>query len=337
MSRIEVHQLAEKLKLKDNLKVSDPDEQSLINTTSALYNNSSVRFERTLLGSKSFRPRPKGVDSITIKLTNSLGESLFNLVKDNDQVITTQDKFDDYFKGIALIAGQGTGNNVLNFKASRTSVQVYYSEETDQGNREAKSIDFNLTNSALQFNGITGNRTGTAIESIIRKKPLTYTATGNRCFVQSGIGLVTKVKFPFILEWLNEKVNAINQATLIIEIPKDANNVFDPPAVLNLFVANKRNKPQSTINNFYGEGDQAAILQKNYDGDIQGKMRYVFNITQFLNNLRKTANNADLSLLISVPLSTLPTSVERVVLGSPGSPQAKIKLKIKYTKYQIPD
>lgn len=337
MAGIEIYQLAEKLKLKENKKFGYPDEQSLINTTSALYNNSSFRYNGTLLGSKTFKPRPKGADSVTIKLPNSLGETLYNLIRANDPVVSTQEKFNDYFKGLVLLAAKGSGNNMLNFKGDRTAIQVYYSDETNNGNRKAKSINFNLGDASLQFNRITGNRSGTVIGNITPNKPIDYTTTGNTCFVQSGTGLVTRVKFPYILDWLNVKVNVIHQARLIIEIPKSPNSAFNPPAALNLLVADRKNKPQGVINNFYAKGDQLAILQKNYDGDIQDNMRYVFNITEFLNTFRKIPNNTELSLLISVPLSQFPNSVERVVLGSPGNSKTKIKLELKYTKYKIPD
>ncbi|GGH14242.1 DUF4270 family protein [Mucilaginibacter phyllosphaerae] len=333
---INVFQLSNELELIDNKNY----QQSLVSSGSALYNNSSVKYSPALLGTVSFKPRPKSPDSVVFRLNNSLGESLYTLIRNKDERINTNENFGKYFKGIALVAGTQAQNCVTNYKVGKTALQLYYSENDSYGKRQSKKIEFNIsgTDSTLQFNKISADRSNTLLKDLsYNNRKLDYKQTENKCFVQAGTGIATRLQFPTLLAFLNQSVVAVNYAELIIEVPKLKDSPFELPANLVLFVANKENRPQSVVANFFSESDQYAILQKNYGNNIIGNTRYVFNLTEFVSKYKSLDKNTELSMLLSVPTDRLFKSLERVVTGSPGNADTKIKLNIKYTKYTVPD
>lgn len=328
---IEVHQLSELLELEENEKYSDPDEQSVFTRYSALYNKSNASYGTTVLGSRIFKPRPNSGDSVTVKISNSLGQELFALLKNSDKKVTDQTKFGDYFKGLAIIPTDGD-KAIVGFKTSTASLQLHYSEYSDAGIKESRMVQFSLTDSTLQFNRITSDRSASSLKNLTSTKTeLLSSETAGNCFVQGGLGVLTKIQFPGIMTFLQDKKYLINKATLYIRPIKGTGEVFSFPQSMILYHANKDNKPQSILAKSYEDGDQTATLQTSYDNI--GSSTYVFYLTEYLSQLKSTTNGEQLSLMLSLPSTTLLNSVNRLVVGATGSAKQEISLEILYTKY----
>lgn len=328
---ISVYQLSKKLELEENKNYNDPGQQSLLLRSSALYNTSSVNHNNQLLGNIKFTPRPNSRDSIAIKLDNVLGNTLFNLVKDDDIRLKSDADFLDYFKGIALIPDAYGSNAVIGFSTTATAMQLYYSEPDNNGHKESRMINFNMVDSTLQFNKIQADRSATTLKSLTATQTiLPGSATKDQGFVQGGIGIVTKIQFPGITEMIKSKKIIINKAELIIQVPKNT-SPFDIPKEMVLFTGNKQNKPTSVLTTYNSTSDQVATLQK--DAEATGNLWYSFIITQYLDQLSKTTDPDDLSLLLSLPLTNLTNSLNRVVTGAPGTTKTQIKLNILYTSF----
>lgn len=331
-STIEVHQLSKILELEDNKKYSDPDEQSIFIRSAALYNKTNVNYNSTILGSRTFKPRPNSNDSITVKIDNTLGQALFTLLKDASTKITDQTKFTDYIKGLAIIPKNG-GNAIVGYKTSTAGLQLYYSEHADNGVKVSRMVQFSLADSTLQYNKITTDRSASTLKNLTSTKTeLTSAETANHCYVQGGAGVLTKIQFPGIMTFLQDKKYIINKATLYIRPIKNSGSVFPFPETLILYHGDKNNKPQSILAKSYDDGDQTATLQTSYDNI--GSSVYTFYLTEYLSQLKSTTNGAELSLMLSLPTANLLNSVNRLVVGGAGSSSTQqISLEILYTKY----
>jgi hypothetical protein len=327
---VDVHQLTDVLELIENKKFDDPDESSLLSSYSALYNNSVVGFDNSVLGKIRFKPKPGSDDTLSVKLADGIGRNLFTLAKNNDPLLTNEEDFKDYFKGIALLPDRNSGNSIVGFKTSGACLQLHYSELSMGGIRHPKILKFNLTDSLLQYNRITADRSNTALRDLtLQNKEISSVETSNENFVQAGVGLATKIQFPGIFSFLYDRTVVINKAELIIEVPANNSKPFTPPQNVILFIANKKGKPQSILKSFGSDGDQVAAIEKE---EITGASRYVFNLNDYLSYLRKT-NDLEVCLLLSVAHDKLNNSMERLVTGAPGNLKAKIKLNIIYTQY----
>jgi len=331
-STITIHQLTEVLALQENAKYSDADQQSLLIRSAALYNKSNAAYNSTVLGSRSFKPRPNSKDSVRIKLDNSFGSDLFTLLKNSDQRVTDQTKFTNYVKGLAIIPGTG-GNAIVGFNTSDASMRLYYSSYTTEGIKTSSQVKFSLADSTLQFNRITSDRSGSSLANLTATKTvLTSAETATHCFVEGGIGVLTKIQFPGILTFLQDKKYIINKASLVIRPIKNSNSAFAFPEQLIMYVGNEKNKPQSVVASFDdAETDQTISLQTNYDNI--GSSVYVFNLTNYLNGLKTSTDLSKESLLLSLPTTKLLNTADRLVISGTGTAEQEISLQILYTKY----
>src|SRR5438128_2029459 len=60
---------------------------------------------------------PTAGDSVAVRLSASMGQDLFDKLVSSDVIVTSNDFFIDYFKGLALVDGGGN-NLVMGFKDS---------------------------------------------------------------------------------------------------------------------------------------------------------------------------------------------------------------------------
>lgn len=171
------------------------------------YNTSSLDYDDTiLLGQLNFYPLPNKKDSICIPLNYDFGESLFSKIAGGE----IEDSFDlkREFRGITIVP-DSTSNNVLGFEYSEddsTKVRLYYSiENDDDSENDEYYLDFILSGSDEVFNKITSDRTDIIdLESLQSSEDVLLTSsTGNKAYLQSGIGLSLRVDFTTLLN-LNE-------------------------------------------------------------------------------------------------------------------------------------
>jgi len=87
------------------ISVQELNENLAYSYNNRLYNSSNFQVKPAVLGSRSLIIRPASVDSVVIRLSDSKGNELFQMLKQQDEAIATSDNFLNYFKGIALTTG----------------------------------------------------------------------------------------------------------------------------------------------------------------------------------------------------------------------------------------
>lgn len=178
---------SQEYKVFELLEDIEPDEVTYYNTTDFNYNNTPIAI-------KNFLPRPNKNDSLDIKISDAYGVSLFNKIKDND--INNSEEFLDEYKGLLIEANENTNTSVLGFSKD-SFLRMYYTINDEIENLE-KTIDF--TFDALNtFNQISSNKTETYFETIVDQETfLPSSETDDSSFIQSGIGILTRIDIPYI-------------------------------------------------------------------------------------------------------------------------------------------
>lgn len=166
-----------------------------------LYNTSEAEYFEDDIGTLTFMPRPMDGDSLEIKLSDALGVDLFE--KFQEKEITTSDQFKDYFKGIALIPGQTDNGSVIGFTKSSESIFVrLYFSEAEETERVQSYLDLNMdvTSSPVPFfNRIESENPNTNLETLSDQEVnLDSKDSGGLSYIQSGVGIATRVEFPHI-------------------------------------------------------------------------------------------------------------------------------------------
>jgi len=297
----------------------------------SFYNNSSLSYDETSLGTITYRPKPIGKDSINIKLDNEFGKELFNKFKNNE--IADSAEFTEYLKGFVIKSSSATSSSVIGFNTSSV-LRLYYSKGT--GNTEESEdnykMDFTIADVSKQFNAVSSDRLGTFIQDLpLSKIALPSVYTGNKGFIQSGTGIACRVDFPNIkqFKYLSEK-GAIVDAKLIMKPVKNSYSVMFPlPEKLSVYVVDNLNRIKTTLTNASGE-TVTADLYKDTD-EFNENTAYEISLGAFLQKEMLKESDSKSGLLFTLP--TLSKVVDRVVLSDQASKENKMKLQIYYITY----
>lgn len=322
---LSAHQLSKRLTINSNPGYLEPEESNVFSSSSTFYNRTSPSYDANPIASRTIKPRPASGDSVLLKLSSSLGNELFQMVRNSDSRITNTEQFLDYFKGIALKAD---GNAVIGYKDS-AQVKIYYSYMGADGMKKRNEMLFTVYDTNYQFNGFSADRSNTPLQTLsLHNKIIPASSTGNKTYIQGGLGLVTKIAIPYIGYLAGDDHISLNKAELIVQSTAGSNKYFALPRQLNLLVANKNNTPQSVLTDASGNTIALSLYQQ-----LNGveKASYTASLTNYIGNYLKSYNNT--SLLLSLPINELESSLSRLELGSRDHPTAKIKLIITYTKF----
>lgn len=311
---ISVHQLTQKVKPKTD--------------EIYFYNNSTLSYNSTSIGTKTFYPRPIGKDSINIQINATFGNNLFTKLKNNE--ITNSDEFNDYFKGIT-IKSTNNSSNVIGFNT--TAVLRMYYKQTNSGSEEnTHTKDFALNDTSKQFNTISLDKTGTILENLPdSRNKLSSVFTGNSSYIQSGTGLACRIDFPYIkqLKYIAEKGLIVDAKLVIKPIKTSISALYPIKDSLRVYKADNLNRISSVLST--SDGSQIYGILNNTPDEFNENIGYEINVSSFLSNeITKTSGNLS-SLILTFP--NINKGIDRIVLGDQKNTENKLKLKIYYISY----
>ncbi|NDV43799.1 DUF4270 family protein [Flagellimonas sediminis] len=183
------------IKVKRLTKTLKPKEDDYI------YNTDSAEYLEDDLAVYTYTPRPTAGDTLEIRLMDDLGIDLFSKIQGKD--ITTSDQFRDYFRGIALLPGDDDNGSVIGFsKTSGASfIRIYFSTaEEDERVQDYLDINLDATSDPVPFfNQILAENPITPLQTLTNKEiNLSSADVDNLSFVQSGIGITTRIQIPYL-------------------------------------------------------------------------------------------------------------------------------------------
>jgi hypothetical protein len=313
------------------------DKVSILNPTFALYNTSKVSYSNVIMASKTTTTFPNR-DSIFVRLPDALGMKFYTIQDDIPDVVKFQATsnfgiisnwfVESYFKGLNISVPSSTDASIVGFGSAKLKVRLYYRKFVNDILTNTY-VDFPLTNSFNQFNQISADRSGTPVSTLASARILRSEATGNVSFVQSGIGLYTKVEFPSVKGFLNKNRYVILDAILEVPLVPGTYDASTPP--INILASYTTDVSNIISGGVPGNGNDVLKASIRYDREYSTNTKYLFSMTTFFNNEIKSSAPAITPLALVSP--NLFSEVNRVVIGNRFHPTNKIKLKIYYTQY----
>lgn len=283
---------------------------------SKLYNTSSTDISPVPIGSRSIRIRPLTDDSIIIRLDDSKGRELFDLLKQQAPEITNYDNFLTYFKGLSLSTGNGDTTAVFGLQTgSNVVMRMYYHTNTPFNVNSV--LDFPSIANTLTYNQIKADRTGTGIISTTPGvSELPSSKTGNYSFSQLGTGLACKISFPGLRGiLLTSQYLKLLKAELIL---RPADYSFDKgkyrlPETIQLVSTNASNINEGVIPDSTGNG---VLFANPVIDEIYGRNNYYrFNLTAYIDHLLTTPGSEDFALYIQPTFTATQPDVTRFIMG----------------------
>ncbi len=337
---INIHELSSINRLRLPLPYRTGEDNSFFVSPSqpALYNSSKFSFKPTPLTSVTVKFSPRR-DSLYLRLPQSFGQSWFDLAKADALSGISTSYFSnpnsfitDFFNGIYLTTNVNSDAAIAGFRGPRAKIRLYYKRVINDI-LQPTYFDFPIQNVAAQFNNIQSDRSGTQIATLTRTQAISSKLTSNSTFVQSGVGLATKIEFPSVKRFFSNQNFILIDATLeVVPVQNTYSPVFRAPNTLALFTTDATNVILNRLPPF----DRSNFLSANiaYDFEYGVNTKYVFPLVNYLASELANPSSQLSPIVIAPVVPSFFSEVNRVVLGDQNNSQHKIKLKIYYSYAQ---
>ena len=312
--RIEIRQLTEEL--------TPPDEDDIY-----MLNINHINYEDKAIGEGSFFAKPTANEEASIRLSDSFGQTFFDMIKDEAEEFELEEDFQEFFRGIALVPATGTGNAILGFSTGGSStdsesnatvaIRLHYTIVSEFPLRD--SIDFPLSSSTYHYTEIDFEAENPLIASIKSEEDkVAASDTNDETIISGGIGLTTRIEFPY-LQVLRENIGEqgyILGAKLIVQPLKNTYRYrSDLPASLEMYQVNGDNEIIDQVYEPYTSDPQYGEYY--YDGEFYEDTQYAFDLTEYFTETGIYEEGE--GFLLTVPLSSLTSNFKSVVFPAPNT------------------
>lgn len=290
--------------------------------------NDALPYAAPVLGRRSFRARA-GLGTLRVRLDNNLGQELWQAGQANQ--LTTLGELQSRLPGLVLTPGPTDDAALVRWSAAPAacSLLLYYHDPAAP--TEALSYPIALAGDFTHFFQLQADRTGTRLAALAGvRQGIGSAATEEEAFIQAGLGLKTKLEFPYLaqLKELGGTI-VINSAQLTVETVSSAENRFwPPPATLYARLTDRANH-----NGAFFLASDGSVVAMTYQRGVSERTgldqgRYTLGMSAYVQDvLRGTLANQGVLL---GPESVATT--ERVVLGSARNTAHPLRLRIYYTR-----
>jgi hypothetical protein len=293
-----------------------------------LYNTSSIPYEEEPFSTINFTPTPNLVDSIAMHLSNAFGLDLFNKLLTNSDTLASDQNFELYLKGFALVSDENA-KSILEFDASagHPTLRIYYHRNGQT--LVNLTVDFPLIYPALQFNQIKHDFKNTNLNSLQNQRDAVLSGQlQNRAFIYGGVGLMTRVRFPSLPEFLLFKNCFALKAELVFYPQKGSYSNYPLPTQVMMYNTDKFNHLGSIYYNSNGTVRTAILAE---DKLYNEQTYYTMNISDYIiNELADSYFDTDHGLLISTLPSNFVNKFERLIIEGKNP---ALKLRLYYVSY----
>ncbi len=164
-------------------------------------------------------------DSVfTVDIDDSFGQILFDKLKANDAIFDNDTSFNEFIKGIAIIAKTGN-NKIIQFNSATFNMKLNYTEENSAGQTVERNYSFGL--GAKRFYHLSSNLSATSLSGILPDNK-DFMPSGDYRYMQAGTLIALKADYGSIISFFEGEKNSDSINSIIIQ--KAWLSVGDVPA-----------------------------------------------------------------------------------------------------------
>lgn len=163
-----------------------------------IYYSTSFSHSLEPIGAIRFTPNPIKEDELEIPLNKEVGEEILEYLQENSSTLYSDD-FLDLFKGFVIEPAESESQSVLGFNATDSTLFLkLYTHEPGPLNPQLEHT-LPMTNSEYQYNQISFDLSIVPeFNTLSEKKGLAANCSEDIAYVYGGLGLYTKVTFPYL-------------------------------------------------------------------------------------------------------------------------------------------
>jgi hypothetical protein len=305
------------------------------------FSNQQLASYPTLLADQDFIPNIS--DSVTVygekvapqlrinlsKLTNYLGNKILEAP---DAALASNSAFIKFIKGLYVTTSPLNAKGALmnfNITNGMSKMVVYFHNGNDPEN-DSLHYDILLNTNCARFIRIDHNGYLDASQDLKRQILIGDSSLGARqLFLQGMGGVKIKLKFPYMKDFGQGKIVAINDAILQLK-NIETDTTYAPPPTLTLI----RQDSAGRIGYLVDENEGSAYFGGTYD---KTNHSYFFRLTQHMQNVLQNSysEHFDLYLMVNTPITSYVTPNRIMLNGSkpliPGDYNNRLQLKVTYT------
>jgi Domain of unknown function (DUF4270) len=279
-------------------------------------------------------------DTVRIRLDDNLGQTIYNMVYNKSDTVTTPATWVNWFNGLCLSPAQGTTANIIDGLKDSCIMRIYYFENSDVGSE--KFIDFPFYQKTFQFNNITYNPAGRPLANLIlptqnpQIPPLTPSPQiGNAGYVSAMEGLSTILYFPFLSSIaLRSDYIGLLRATLTVRpVPGSFNQaILRPPPAIGIYYVGQNNIQGTAVGAIGATSQQTGSPVIDYFDPLNTV--YTYDVTNYVSTQIENSNPsaAQQGLMLAIPTPANVASFNRLILTDQSYP---ISQQIQLTVYYI--
>ncbi len=274
-----------------------------------LYSNNTFAIAGEPLGELTFLPRPHKKDSIEIKLSNILGEELFQKAINGNVDLSSASNFLKYFHGLAVISDTTSSSCLVGFSKT-PQLRLYYTDRSTTPVTK-KYASFSASSVGVIFSRINVNRQQSSLSNLLSEEDkLPSSATDDESYLQAGGALALRVDMPYLRELKQASNFYIQQAILEIYVVKKSHDEFTPlPTSLTVYKIDKNNSLSDQFVN------TPTLME---DIDLKRDTRYVLDVTSFVNEQMELQTQNENGLAFTM-IDSYSASVDRLYAAAKSS------------------
>ncbi|NGF55855.1 DUF4270 domain-containing protein [Parapedobacter sp. SGR-10] len=325
-----VHRVVEDIETLNIAPIVGTNNVPVYVTGATIFSDQQFDYEAMALGSLTFDPWVQSIDTLSVQLDDAFGQEIFDKISTGHWDVSSNTNFQQYLKGLTIVPDDD--NTVVLGLNDTIYLDINYSYMGIDGVRKVGKKVITTGSKAYQYNHVSYDRSGTDFSPLTHvDRELPSTATNGDVFIQAGTGVVAKLEFPSLKEFLNEPDIAVNKIELEVETTGDNYGGYRDPNAMMLLIANKyTGVPISFVRAPRATSIQTAPLVA---GDTFGKNnRYTFNMIDYIKTF-DDAVYAETCLYLAVSSPDIFGTVHTAMLAKEDN-EPKIKLNIVYTKFR---
>ena len=300
------------------------------NNGEVLTSHSSFNYNSTPVGTIAFYPEPnKTSDTLKIKISDVIGNDLFDKLKSNSVILSNNESFINYFHGFVLKEDDSYEGSIIGFKGNGDDVELILYTRKEVISTEKTKYEFRLEDGTKQFNNIYHDFSATQLNNLVEQRyELPSVESSGLTFLQGGIGLAIRIDFPSLQEILLFERGKIIQAQLYIKPLQNSYDDFKLPSKFYILETDNLNRINSPL---YNNQNNIVSSKLNIDELYDEETTYSFDLTKYINDeLADSYVDPEKGLLIMLTDGDTKASLDRLIVDT----QNQItKLKIYYLYY----
>jgi hypothetical protein len=319
LQKLTVRRLTEKLQIKEQ---------------TSFYNTTSFDYSETPLGELIFYPKPATKEKISIRLDGDFGKEIFDYLNQAQDDEFKDDEFNNFFKGLVLVPDEMTGNSIIGYQVTDTSLLVRIYTHTVENELTNHEINFPVINKNLQFNQINCDWSNNPVFINHRQRnAIPVSETGNVSFINAGLGMFTRLSFPTIASMIELENSVLIRAVLYIKPALGANVELPDGNSFTIYQTGKNNGLDALLVNPDGTFVQPKL---SIDELYNEQTWYSFDITDHLiTEFSDGYIDPKKALSITFSSSFISNSLDQLLVGGSENKTIEPRLELLFLFYDL--